>query len=134
MGLADDKLEGFATRNSLTPGKPLSKWNFFVIHQLLGFPENGLIDGKFLYLLHYESKLASSAVGAPVHLIFLFGDRTFDKYRFNLQTPDIRIAAHHKILASEHSVHASIFLLLCVSPIDLRILPGVKQWPPVATP
>ncbi|KAG0425622.1 hypothetical protein HPB47_027254 [Ixodes persulcatus] len=62
---ADDKLEGFATRNSLTPGKPLSKWNFFVIHQLLGFPEDGLIDGKFLYLLHYESKLASSAVGAP---------------------------------------------------------------------
>ena len=73
MGLADDKLEGFATRNSLTPGKPLSRWNFFVIHQLLGFPKDGLIDGKFLCLLHYESKLASSAAGAPVRLIFLSG-------------------------------------------------------------
>ncbi|KAG0426785.1 hypothetical protein HPB47_026133 [Ixodes persulcatus] len=61
----DDKLEGFATRNSLTPGKPLSRWNFFVIHQLLGFSEDGLIDGEFLCLLYYESKLGSSALGAP---------------------------------------------------------------------
>ncbi|KAG0421326.1 hypothetical protein HPB47_002777 [Ixodes persulcatus] len=29
------------------------------------FPEDGLIDGKFLFFLHYESKLANSAVGAP---------------------------------------------------------------------
>ncbi|KAG0438831.1 hypothetical protein HPB47_016850 [Ixodes persulcatus] len=35
------------------------------MHQLLGFPKDGLIDGKFLCLLHYESKLASSAAGAP---------------------------------------------------------------------
>ncbi|KAG0418987.1 hypothetical protein HPB47_004452 [Ixodes persulcatus] len=63
---ADDELEGFATRNSLTPGTPLSRWNFFVIHQRLGFPEEGLIDGKFLCSLHYESKLASSAVGNSV--------------------------------------------------------------------
>uniref|UniRef100_A0A6B0UKJ5 Putative secreted protein n=1 Tax=Ixodes ricinus TaxID=34613 RepID=A0A6B0UKJ5_IXORI len=44
------------------------------------------------------------------------------------------IAAHHNILAVEHSVQVLIFLLLCISPIDLRALPGVKQWPPVAPP
>ncbi|KAG0428748.1 hypothetical protein HPB47_024286, partial [Ixodes persulcatus] len=32
---------------------------------IAGFPEDGLNDGKFLSSLHYESKLASSAVGAP---------------------------------------------------------------------
>ncbi|KAG0434569.1 hypothetical protein HPB47_019008, partial [Ixodes persulcatus] len=42
-----------------------SKWNVFEIHQLLGFPEEGLIDGKFLCLLYYETKLASLAMGAP---------------------------------------------------------------------
>uniref|UniRef100_A0A6B0UDF1 Putative secreted protein n=1 Tax=Ixodes ricinus TaxID=34613 RepID=A0A6B0UDF1_IXORI len=44
------------------------------------------------------------------------------------------IAAHHKILTFEQCVRASIFLLLCVSPIDLRVLNGVKQWPPVVPP
>ncbi|KAG0411415.1 hypothetical protein HPB47_011452 [Ixodes persulcatus] len=56
------KLEGFATRDSLTLKEPLSRWNFYGIHQLPGFPEDGPIDGKFLGLLHYESKLARSAI------------------------------------------------------------------------
>ncbi|KAG0419871.1 hypothetical protein HPB47_003820 [Ixodes persulcatus] len=74
LGLAHDKLEGFATRNSLTPGKPLSTWDFFDIHQLLGFPEDGLIDGKFLCLVHYKSKFASSAVGPDPRFIRVASD------------------------------------------------------------